>query len=184
MSSARRSRAAARRQGDAATWPAPATEGARARSGPAPPYHHAVSAARCARAMPAAGINGAPSLFPGRENLSGAEGILSVRLSETLDSGARASRLKPNVTPAPVQPANQAFSVLRQADGNANTGRGGLVSAAAGISRQTISYHSGGRPACVPLPALGVRTRTVGDFFRGRSVHREGGGWCSANDVQ
>ena len=27
-----------------------------------------------------------------------------------------------------------------------------------------------------PLPALGVHARTVGDFFRGRSVHRVGGG--------
>jgi hypothetical protein len=100
MGPARRSRAGGQCQRDAATWPAPAPEGAGARSGPAPPYHHANSAARCAPAMPAAGINGAPSLFPGRENLSGAERILSVRLSETRDSGARASRLRPNVTPA------------------------------------------------------------------------------------
>ena len=34
-------------------------------------------------------------------------------------------------------------------------------------SRQTISYHSGVRTAAAPLPAFGVRVRTVGDFFRG-----------------
>jgi Lsr2 len=34
----------------------------------------------------------------------------------------------------------------------------------------------------VPLPAIGVRPRTVGDFFCGPSVHREGDGRRSARD--
>lgn len=33
-----------------------------------------------------------------------------------------------------------------------------------------------------PLPALGVRLRTVGDFFCGPSVHREGSALRSAKD--
>jgi hypothetical protein len=34
-------------------------------------------------------------------------------------------------------------------------------------SRQTISYRSGARAAAAaPLPAFGVRVRTVGDLFR------------------
>lgn len=150
---------------------------------PAASYHHADSAARCAPAMPAVGINGAPSLFPGWENLSGAEGILSVRLSETRDSGARASRLRPNVTAGRCSLLTRLVPVLRQADGQCERRPGGLVSAAGGITANDFIY-SGVRPACAPLPALGVRTRTVGDFFGGRSVHREGGGRCSANDFQ
>jgi hypothetical protein len=51
--------------------------------------------------------------------------------------------------------------------GNANTARCGVVSAAARIRGQTISYHSGVRTAVARLPAFGVRVRTVGDFFRG-----------------
>ena len=52
-----RGRAAGRCRRDAATWPAPATEVPRLRSGLALPSP-ADSAARCVRAMPAAGING------------------------------------------------------------------------------------------------------------------------------
>ena len=142
------SRAAGRCSRDAATWPAPATEGAGARSGPAPPYHHADPAARCTPAMPRPASMGAPSLFPGRENLSGAEGILSVRLSETRDSGARASGLRPNVTPARCSLLTRLVPVLRQADGQCEDRPGPGSFRQRPESRQTISYHSGVRPAC------------------------------------
>jgi hypothetical protein len=75
--------APARRRNEARTCDG----GRRHRSGPitmrTPP--------RCTRAMPAVGVNAGPPLFSGWENLSWAEGILSVRFIQTRDRDARAS---------------------------------------------------------------------------------------------
>ena len=57
--------------------------------------------------------------------------------------------------------------------------RRGLVSAASGKRFHIVAERDLVR---VPLPALGVRVRTVGDFFCGASVHREGGALRSAKD--
>jgi hypothetical protein len=134
MGPARRGRAAGRCRRDAATWPAPATEVPRLRSGLALPSP-ADSAARCVRAMPAAGINGDACPFPRTgENLSRAEGILRVRLSETRDSDARASRLTPNVASARCSLLTRLFSGLRQRMGIASTARARFVTATAGIT--------------------------------------------------
>ena len=59
---------------------------------------------------------------------------------------------------------------------NADSGRGrGFVSARSRANDFT-SYWNATRSGAL-LPALGVRLRTVGDFFCGPSVHREGGAW-------
>ena len=148
MGPARRSRAGGQCQRDAATWPAPAPEGAGA--GQAPPRLITMrTPLRDALLLcPRPASMGAPSLFPGRENLSGAERILSVRLSETRDSGARASRLRPNVTPARCSLLTRLVPVLRQADGQCEHRPGAGSFRHRPESRQTISYPSGVRPAC------------------------------------
>jgi len=106
-------------------------------------------------------------LFLGGEKLSGAEGIPRVRHSETRDRDARASRLEPNVTPGRCSLLTRLVPVLRQADGQCEHRPGAGSFRQRPESRQTISYHSGVRTAAAPLPAFGVRARTVGDFFRG-----------------
>ena len=74
------------------------------------------------------------------ENLSGAERNLRVRLSETRDRDARASRLRRNVTPGPVQPSNQGRSrVLRQARWAMRTPAAWAASFRRPESRQTFS---------------------------------------------
>ena len=136
MSPAWCSRAVGRCQRDAATWPAPATEGAGGRPGPAP----ALSPGGLRRAMHpgyARGRHqwGAPSLFPAGRIFPGAEGILSVRLSETRDSGARASGVGPNVTPARCSLLTRLVPRLKAGGWAMRTPAGrGLVSAAAGIT--------------------------------------------------
>jgi hypothetical protein len=78
---------------------------------------------------------GTPSPFPRTgENLSRAEGILRVRLSETRDSDARASRLTPNVASARCSLLTRLFSALRQRMGIASTARARFVTATAGIT--------------------------------------------------
>jgi len=109
-------------------------------AGAGPASTPAGSAARCAGAMPAAGINGFAFPFSGWENLSRAEGIQRVRLSETPgDSDARASRLTPYMTPAWCSLLTRAFPVLRQADGHCEH-RPGTVGYSCGRNyTQTIS---------------------------------------------
>ena len=79
MRFARRGRVGDRCLRDTPTWPAPATEARRHR----PRVNICGLRRAMSRAMPAAGINGAPSLFLGWEYLSRAEGVQRVRLSET-----------------------------------------------------------------------------------------------------
>jgi hypothetical protein len=63
---------------------------------------------------------------------------------------------------------------------NADSGRGRRFVSAALDKRFHIVLDAAWFGA--PLPALGVRVRTVGDFFCGPSVHREGGARRSVKD--
>ena len=163
---------------DAATWPAPATEAPRLRSGRSPPYHLRTSPS----GAPGAGVN--EDAFPfsrAGENLSRVEGILRVRLSETRDSDARASRVTAKVASARCSLLTRLVLVLRQADGHCEHRPGSVRCGHGRESQQTVSYASGVRPASGSVTCLSVRARTVGDFFaaaqfiggRRRPVFRE-----------
>ena len=167
MRSARLSRAARRSQRDAATWPAPATENAGSgQASPASPSCGVRCAVRPGHARGRDQCGRAPFSWAAR-TFPRPRGILRVRLSETRDRDARASRLGPNVTPARCRLLTRLATRLKAGGWAMRTPPGAGSYRPRPNPGKRFHIIAERDPLRLPLPSFGVRVRTVGDFFRG-----------------
>jgi hypothetical protein len=185
MKPARRSRPAGLCRRDAATWPAPATEASRLRSGPASPYHLRTPPSGAYGPRPRPASMRTPSPFPGlEENLSRTEGILRFGSAKHVTLMHVHQRVTPNVASALCSLLTRLVPVLRQADGHCEHWPGPVRYGYSRNHSKRFHILADTDLLRAPLPALGVRARTVGDFFVAGQFMGEGGGRCSANHIQ